>query len=223
MAFAPERHQEANMSDNPADFFTAIDTAGNAMSQYMGWGISMNPTGGSHGVTAWGLPGPLEVKYDQGSPAMASAEMAIYGRPFPPVGRTYYQPLQPGANSAAGPFSFGCGLGWTFGEEGGAATFGWSVDDGAWQLIDEIFSPTRASIQVANQEGGNWLMTVQIITVLDTTATVTLFVDGVSKGVLKDGDQLPVAGTIVSLEIECDFPTPAQDGFSISYVLQPQS
>jgi hypothetical protein len=210
------------MSDSPADLFTAVGAANAAMSQNIGWSITMNPTGGGHSAQGFGLPGPLDVKYEQGSRAMASAEVVLFGRPFVPVGRPVFMPIQPGPTSIPGTLPFGGGLWWTFGADGGAATFGWSLDAGGWQLVDEIFSPNRASIQIAGQPGASWLLTVQIISVLDTSGTVTLFADGVSKGTLADGDQVPVSGDIISLEIEVDFPTPAQDGFSIGYVLQPQ-
>ena len=60
---------------------------------------------------------------------------------------------------------------------------------------------------------------MQIVSVLDTKGVVTLYVDGVSKGNLSDGDQIEVSGDVIALGIEVDFPTQAQDGFSVGYTL----
>ena len=190
------------------------------MAQNIGWWIFMNPTQGGHSAQAFGLSGGLEVDWQQGSPAMASADMIIMGRPFIPVGKPLILPMSPGADSYPGPINFGAGIGWSYGEGGGAATFGWDIDSGNWQLKDEVQSPNQGLFQLASASGGlKALLSVQIVSVLDTKGIVTLYVDGVSKGTLSDGDQIEVSGDVIALGIEVDFPTEAQDGFSVGYTL----
>lgn len=190
------------------------------MAQNIGWWIFMNPTQGGHSAQAFGLSGGLEVDWHQGSPAMASAEMIILGRPFIPVGRPLILPLSPGANSHPGPIAFGAGIGWSYGADGGAATFGWDIDSGDWQLKDEVQSPNRGLFQLASASSGlKALLSVQIVSALDTNGSVTLLVDGVSRGTLSNGDQVEVSGDVIALDVEVDFPTPSQDGFSVGYTL----
>jgi len=197
--------------------FSSLQQAEAALAQNVGWTIFMNPTGGGHSAQAFGLPGGLDVDYVQGSPPMASADMVILGRPFIPVGRPLILPISPGQSSYPGPINYGCGIDWSYGEGGGAATFDWSVDSGNLAVIDQIVSPNQGNFQIADHYSGQ--LTVQIISVLDTKGSVTLFVDGIDKGQLSDGQQVPVSGEVISLTIETEFPTPAQDGFSVGYVL----
>ncbi len=211
------------MPNSAAEAFRNLQQANAAMAQHIGWGIYMNPTNGGHTAQAFGLPGGLEIDYVQGNPAMASADVILFGRPFVPVGRPVILPISPGHSSFPGTFPFGAGIGWDYAEGGGSATFSWELDSGAWQMVDEILSPNQANVQIASEAGGaTWQLSVSITSVLDTTGIVILFADGVSKGTLSDGDQVTVTGNIISLGIETEFPTPSQDGFSIGYTLDRQ-
>ena len=151
------------MASKGMDLLSGLKQAEAALAQNIGWSITMNPAEGGHSAQAFGLGGGLEhVDWTQGSPGLASAEMIILGRPFIPVTRPLILPISPGASHYPGPINFGAGIGWSYGEGGGEATFGWDVDSGNWQLKDQVQSPNQGLFELANAHGGiSGLLSVQ--------------------------------------------------------------
>lgn len=217
------------MSQNAAEIFTNLQKAVEATSGNIGWSISMNPTGGGHTAQAFGAAPGIVIDYQPGSPAPTVADVIFLGRPFIPVTRPLILPLNPGTNDYSKfEINFGAGVTWTFGANGGAAKLSWNFNNlpqcsNGWAIVDTVTSPASGMFQIACAPAPTtWQLTVQIITVLDTKATVTLYADGQSQGPLHDGDQKNVTGQTISLGIEASFPTPSQDGMSVGYILQQQ-
>lgn len=217
------------MSNNAAEVFANLQKAVEATGGRMGWSIGMSPTGGGHTAQVFGAAPGIVIDYQPGSPAPTVADVIFLGRPFIPVTRPLILPLTPGMNDYSKfDINFGAGVSWTLGANGGAATLSWNFNNlpqcsNGWAIVDTVASPGSGMFQIAcSPAPATWQLTVQIITVLDTKATVTLYADGVSQGTLQDGDQKNVTGKTISIGIEASFPTPSQDGMSIGYVLQQQ-
>jgi hypothetical protein len=211
------------MANNTAEIFHSLEQAQAALTGYLGWGIYMNPTNGGHSAQGWGLSPGMDVEVEQGSPAMASADAVVLGRPFIPIGRPTIIPLSPGQNNIGLPLPYGAAINWDYGPDGGAATLSWSLDSGAWQMVDEILSPNRANVRIASRPGGGtWQIGFQITSVTDTSGVATLYADGVSQGPIANAQQVTVSGEIISIGIEVDFPTPSDNGFAVGYVIDPQ-
>ena len=188
----------------------------------MGFSLFMSKTSGGHTCQAFGQRS-LTVDYKPGSPALGEAQAIFLGRPFIPVGRPFFLPLNPGSNNFPGTSNFGAGVVWTYGG-GNSATFSWNLDgipqcSNGWGVVDTINSPTSASIQIAcGPAGTSWVLAAQLIP--PVPGTVTLFADGVSQGPVI-GNEMTVTGAVISLGIELEL-TSATAELSLGYSIQSQ-
>ena len=200
----------------------ALRQAASAGGGSMGFSLFMSKSGGGHTCQAFGQRS-LTVDYKPGSPGLGEAQATFLGRPFIPVGRPLFLPLNPGSNNFPGTSTFGAGVVWKYGS-GNSATFSWNLDgvpqcSNGWGVVDQINSPSSATIQIAcGPAGTSWVFSAQLIP--PVPGTVTVFADGVSQGPVS-GNQMTFQGAVITLGIELEFSTSSSE-LSLGYAIQAQ-